>query len=386
MKRNIQDKEKELNRLFEIAKQEKVDYTKEDSKKLIASYVAAGVGSTYFLKSIFNIKSITMMALAAAASLAVYKYATDNHSTEKNITKTAKNQRIETAIKETNTNKSPIEKVKETEKVKEIVKYVYINKYDSKNSKITSNNYNIKDETDEEETIPDQSASYDVNLLNESKFKSSEISLLAPVNEMREYSTVEVNALETEDRIRTIAFDWSKDNDFSVGASQNLSIFNGSLKRFSAINAAWIMNKKYSLSLQLCGSFTDQQKYDFTSDNGEKISGDLSVGYGALKFDYQFYSYSFFNAYANCAIGLGATSMRSTENQSAYKPWNLFALIEPGIVAEINLFSNIRVGAEASYKISGIISKSNRYRNDKLLDKLKPAGIGFGLTLKYYFY
>lgn len=420
---------KDLDSYFDLARNEKVTYSKEDSRKLIAARVAigsAGLLGSWGIKSLLNASSLSVIGAAAISSVLLYNAMKEddpkqhsgklqnsinviianqdksetldnsnklnisadksNTSNNMNQTITVQSSRVLNAktIAGRNTELSYNYKSNSDVALKNTNEYK--NQSDINNTSVNNNTQidNLSEATEDERSIQ-ATNSNDYIAINESKLQSDENSIALSYNSpVISPEQVEIPESDPFDELQTILDDYSQYNGFSITANERASTLGGKSVVLSGGRIVLTMNKETSFGLMGYG-VTDASIFTFKDNDGKDATGNMQMGYGALYFEHTFDSDNWIHWGLSASLGIGATKMSSLipGDVSFNAPWSVFYTLEPGANIEFNVFSWMRVGGEISYRLSDDLLSNQSYVNEGKLKDFKLSGLSTGLFFKF---
>lgn len=423
---------KDLDSYFDLARNEKVTYSKEDSRKLIAARVAigsAGLLGSWGIKSLLNASSLSVIGAAAISSVLLYNAIKDD-GTKQHSGKLQNSNNVIIANQDKsetldNSNKLNISADKsnisdnmnqtitvQSSKViiaKTIaggnakIAYNYksnsdfardntvnnnqsVNNADNNNTSVNNNTQidNLSETTENERSIQ-EAYSNDYIAINESKLQSDENSITLSYNSpVISPESVEIPETDPFGELQTILDDYSKHNGFSITANERASTLGGKSIVLSGGRIVLTMNKETSFGLMGYGA-TNASIFTFKDNDGKEATGNMQMGYGALYFEHTFDSDNWIHWGLSASLGIGANKMSSLipGDISFNAPWSVFYTIEPGANIEFNVFSWMRVGWEVSYRLSDDLLSNQSYEKDGKLKDFKLSGLSTGLFFKF---
>lgn len=420
---------KDLDSYFDLARNEKVTYSKEDSRKLIATRVAigsAGLLGSWGIKSLLNTSSLSVIGAAAISSVLLYnamkeddtkqhsgklqnsnneiianqaKSATVNASNELNIS-TDKSNSSDNMNQTITVQSSKVIKAKTIDQGNVQLAYNYKshsdialkntnedkNQSDINNTSVNNNTQidNLSETTEDERSIQ-ATNSNDFIAINESKLQSDANSItLSYISPVISPESVEIPETDPFGELQTILDDYSQHNGFSITANERASTLGGKSVVLSGGRIVLTMNKETSVGLMGYG-VTDASIFTFKDNDGKEATGNMQMGYGALYFEHTFDSDNWIHWGLSASLGIGATKMSSLipGDVSFNAPWSVFYTLEPGANIEFNVFSWMRVGGEISYRLSDDLLSNQSYEHEGKLKDFKLSGLSTGLYFKF---
>lgn len=428
--KQLEKNKKDLDSYFDLARNEKVTYSKEDSRKLIAARVAigsAGLLGSWGIKSLLNASSLSVIGAAAISSVLIYNAMKDDNSKQhsgklqnsnnKIIANQDKSETLDNSNKlnisadksniSDNMNQTITVQSSKVINTKTIagrnteLSYNYkSNSDDAPNNTVNNNqlnDYNTSvnnknnthidnlSETTENERSIQEAYSNDYIAINESKLQSDENSITLSYNSpVISPESVEISETDPFGELQTILDDYSKHNGFSITANERASTLGGKSVVLSGGRIVLTMNKETSFGLMGYG-VTDASIFTFKDNDGKEATGNMQMGYGALYFEHTFDSDNWIHWGLSASLGIGANKMSSLipGDVSFNAPWSVFYTIEPGANIEFNVFSWMRVGWEVSYRLSDDLLSNQSYANEGKLKDFKLSGLSTGLFFKF---
>ncbi len=423
---------KDLDSYFDLARNEKVTYSKEDSRKLIAARVAigsAGLLGSWGIKSLLNASSLSVIGAAAISSVLLYNAMKDddpkqhNDKLQKSNNEIVANQAKSATENASNKLNISADKSNTSEKLNQTItvhsskvinaktiagrsaKITYnyksnsdiardntgnnnqlVNNVDINNTSVNNNTQidNLSETTEDERSVQ-ATNSNDYIAINESKLQSDENSIALSYNSpVIRPEQVEIPEIDPFGELQTILDDYSQHNGFSITANERTSTLGGKSIRMSGGRIVLTMNKETSFGLMGYG-VTDASIFTFKDNDGNAATGNMQMGYGALYFEHTFDSDNWIHWGISASLGIGATKMSSLipGDVSFNAPWSVFYTLEPGANIEFNVFSWMRVGWEVSYRLSDDLLSNQSYENEGKLKDFKLSGLSTGLFFKF---
>ena len=420
---------KDLDSYFDLARNEKVTYSKEDSRKLIAARVAigsAGLLGSWGIKSLFNASSLSVIGAAAISSVLIYNAMKEDdtkqhsgklqNSNNEIIANQAKSATADASYKlsisadksntSNNLNQNITVQSSTVINAKTIpgrnteLAYNYKsnsdiepkntnedkNQSDINNTSVNNNTQidNLSEATEDERSIQ-ATNSNDYIAINESKLQSDENSFALSYNSpVISPEQVEIPESDPFGELQTILDDYSKHNGFSITANERASTLGGKSVVLSGGRIVLTMNKETSFGLMGYG-VTNASIFTFKDNDGKDATGNMQMGYGALYFEHTFDSDNWIHWGLSASLGIGATKMSSLipGDVTFNAPWSVFYTLEPGANIEFNVLSWMRVGGEISYRLSDDLLRNQSYINEGKLKDFKLSGLSTGLYFKF---
>ncbi len=429
---------KDLDSYFDLARNEKVTYSKEDSRKLIAARVAigsAGLFGSWGIKSLLNANSLSIIGAAAISSVLIYNAMKDDNSTHKSVNKTKISNEVVSNISADNninslnnlkpsTDNKADNSLEENNNISKNNEYMNAKVQSSKviNAKNSSGKniklaYNYKSNSDDvqdknndliHENNPNVNNTNNIQTDNLSETTENERSIQATnsngylaINESKlpsstNYATLVYNQVVTSPQLKdipetdpygelqTILDDFSHHNGFSLTCSERTTTIGGKTAILSGGRMVLTMNKETSVGLFGYG-LTNASIFTFKNNDGIDVSGNMQHGYGGVYYEHTFNSENWIHWGINGAVGFGASKMSSLKKADLNfnAPWIMFYTLEPGVNVEVNVFSWMRVGFDLSYRLSGGLTTNKGYEKDSKLNDFKLSALSTGLYFKF---
>lgn len=153
----------------------------------------------------------------------------------------------------------------------------------------------------------------------------------------------------------------------------------------------WTVNKSFSIGLK-GNSINSSNQFEYRNIY-DTLNTDVKVSYGGLFLEYIYNPQKYLHFSANTTIGIGSTILKSQDNNYYYvDPPNYyyydaaqasFFVVEPSVAVEINVTTNFRIGAEASYKFINVTNENDSYKKGYEMNRLKYDGFSAGLVFQF---
>jgi hypothetical protein len=353
-----------LDRFFELAKNEKVVFTKEQSAKIINKFA---YNSKFGFLANLGIK----LKLVSFASIAV-------------VSTMFFTNKIATNSEKTNFNQIEVANIKSNTISDDSLVNNSVNKIEKKFSSVSSKS--IENLNKEFNSLSKENVNSNDFVLNNSEislaYKNDNLTLnndnlIDNYIKKNEYSSI-IKDFQS-DEIKTIAFDFSKHNGVSISMINSLSKFGSKLTNLSGMKAVWIINKQINVGVMGYGT---QNPIDmsFKDIQNNSANGQMALGYGGLFFEYIINPDDRLHYSINTAFGGGGFNFQKSDITN--KPWGAFLILEPGLSLEYKVAKYFRIGLEGSYKLSETIQKNDYYSNDNAYNNLSLNGLSGGIFLK----
>jgi len=162
----------------------------------------------------------------------------------------------------------------------------------------------------------------------------------------------ELNLPIISDDIKTVFNNFAYKNSFWLALANKATGINRSLSFLSGGKAGWTMNRNLTTGLFLYG-LNQNVKANMFNKSNQPESGDLSLMYGGLMFEYVLFPERMIHYTAGISLGGGGYTVSKAGIMQPIKP---FATFEPGAGIEVVLSRYFRVGLEGQYRIATELS------------------------------
>ncbi len=438
---------KSLDKYFVLAKKEKVEYSKEDTKKLLVKYSSAGtlgLLSSWWLKSLFNLKFLGLATGLAITSFTIYysffhnknvhtdfdnnyKYPVSSNMVSDSVSNSEKNKNNAIEKVEFNdalfANNNPETKAKtnalkslnsaykddddfNSHKVKNVNSINADNDLNSKsenklNNKSDNNLINNSNNYDNPNESTNEEAGYDDDIkqnnsigyygIGESRYKG-----ISNINTINLFSSRIPNKIilypryeADPDELKTLMNDFATTNSYTVTGLCKYSKVLGNDAILVGGKVLWTMNDRISIGITGYGNASStKNKFTFTDYKNESITGNLSYWYGALALEYKINPDDFIKLGIMSNIGMGSYKMvipsdnGSTATTDVSTPWATLWLLEPGINMEIEVHNFFRIGGEVSYRFSSVFQSERKFNSSSELRSVDKNAISAGIFIK----
>lgn len=379
---------KNLDSYFNLIKSEKVTFTAEKAGSLISKYAAGtawGFQSLLKWKYLINLNVVSVISIIiVGSSLFLYKSEPifkPSVAVEKKMIESQPVQLNSEAISR------PSEK-----EVVNTSNFLKKNLFASKSSgKIVPSTIYADDAAKDEtsnlasENVNEKEKSENISFF---KFEPENHGLTSqkenPVfAEPSSYKAMSYEPDINHDWSQTLVNDYSKHNSYSFAVSPHYSRLAGQDVLIVNTRLGWTMNK--TITAGLTGSdLTSIYNFNYRDDNNKPFTGQFHYTYGGLYLEYSFNPEKLIHFNVNTTLGLGRLGMIPTDMNSnkIQNPYGVFYVFEPGANVEINLTKFLKIGAEGSYRYSGMFTRTGDFEHENQFKDIQLSGFSGGLFVK----